>query len=1123
MSFYSITKCIFSNKEYNAIIAWYDKTSMATNPNIWKEFVSRVKPKEKKDSFEYKENLYEKKSILTKLQTIYTKSSEICSLYPKAVEVWMKENYIYSTPLSFLERETLIKKESDIHIIYSYLTLAEKYKLGLESFLNDHRKIDTNTIDGRKSVLEESAQIEHRHNTFNQVDKLKEKYPFGFESYKEEHSLKNLKSYQNALRISNSEYEIKKRNKVILEYYEILDTYKDGLASYLQEHKNINTNTFKGKESIVNNKAVIQYKNSILKEYHKIVTKYKEELECYLRSHSNININSYEGIAQIVSSKDRIISIRETFTKFQEIIQKYPDAYNVFLEENAFVNPDTFEGKTQIVSGETEIQSINSIMGKFQSLEIHKNMLSGYICFFNLTFVPIKYPYPFQKQAFEHRKEIRNLQNCIQIIKSFKTLYPKAYPFLLEAFEDPDLKMYFKDNPVLRLKRSEIQKISQMHLEMQITEDYISKSKEFGNKSLTTEVVKDFTGEGIEKKRDYLYNIDQSTKSEPILKSTSDSVKTAILSSFDKLEDKYEEFQRQVRKIKTFKNKYPNVYPLLLQAFEDLDLIEEFKDDPVLRLKRSEIKRISQMKEELQVTEEFIIVSKEFKKSAVDYITGFVDVMDFSENGTEKKRHLLYYNEQFRQVKFKPAIELNCDLEDKNTKVRCILNSELYGDSVKFVDTYSINEFYGLASRIKGYGKTFDEIELFRKKNSKAVKSYNEKYHGKYAFFVNDFDLIGSNDHKLISWINDENNREQELKNAREKVNKIKANYPNGYKIFIDKVGYSESNLTIEQFNTIINSEYTIYEYEIIQQATQLMNSCPDATFEVLGISCHTTLNATNAKKILDAKSKIVGKQTAINIKRIVEQEQKNKINEAKNLATSYPNGFSKYFPNTSLYNINYQKANEILSYRTQIINIHNFINRINNAVSGWGDIKGIPYYYFYHYYPTRFTDVTSASREVRGLIYNFKDGSSHSKVLSIVKQKLNSTFYYEDLESLCFVCIPASTVNDNNCRYRNFSRDLCEELDMYNGFEYIKITKEKSKSHLGGTDSAEYYLDGSFFNGKYVILFDDVVTRGRSMKEFKQLLENKGATVICALSIGRTYSDYYGDNREPHPWSGEY
>ena len=30
-------------------------------------------------------------------------------------------------------------------------------------------------------------------------------------------------------------------------------------------------------------------------------------------------------------------------------------------------------------------------------------------------------------------------------------------------------------------------------------------------------------------------------------------------------------------------------------------------------------------------------------------------------------------------------------------------------------------------------------------------------------------------------------------------------------------------------------------------------------------------------------------------------------------------------------------------------------------------------------------------------------------------------------------------------------------------------------------------------------------------------------ANVVCAISIGRTYSDYHGDNRTPHPWSGIY
>ena len=109
--------------------------------------------------------------------------------------------------------------------------------------------------------------------------------------------------------------------------------------------------------------------------------------------------------------------------------------------------------------------------------------------------------------------------------------------------------------------------------------------------------------------------------------------------------------------------------------------------------------------------------------------------------------------------------------------------------------------------------------------------------------------------------------------------------------------------------------------------------------------------------------------------------------------------------------------------------------------------------------------------------------------------------------------------------RYESFSRQLCSELDMYNGYDHIRVVEDKTSVREGGTFvSGELYdIDNYFFNGKYVILFDDVVTRGRSMQVFKQLLEARGATIICALSIGRTYSDYYGEHREPHPWSGEY
>ncbi|MEE0360784.1 MAG: phosphoribosyltransferase [Prevotella sp.] len=158
-------------------------------------------------------------------------------------------------------------------------------------------------------------------------------------------------------------------------------------------------------------------------------------------------------------------------------------------------------------------------------------------------------------------------------------------------------------------------------------------------------------------------------------------------------------------------------------------------------------------------------------------------------------------------------------------------------------------------------------------------------------------------------------------------------------------------------------------------------------------------------------------------------------------------------------------------------------------------------------------------------MIYDFKEarGLSYRSVSSIMTTKLQSTFTEADLSSLTLVCIPASTVQDNISRYSRFSNILCSNTGMQNGFPHISIVKEKTQSHLGGTDSAEYSYDADFFKGANVILFDDVVTRGRSMSQMKSALEQIGAYVVCAISIGRTYSDYHGDNRTPHPWSGIY
>ena len=151
-------------------------------------------------------------------------------------------------------------------------------------------------------------------------------------------------------------------------------------------------------------------------------------------------------------------------------------------------------------------------------------------------------------------------------------------------------------------------------------------------------------------------------------------------------------------------------------------------------------------------------------------------------------------------------------------------------------------------------------------------------------------------------------------------------------------------------------------------------------------------------------------------------------------------------------------------------------------------------------------------------MIYNFKDGKQHKQVCNLLVKKLKDT-YGDGLDLMTFVCIPASTRSINKDRYEFFMKEVCSKTGMRNGYEHVTIIREKEPSHLGGESDAEFDYDEDFFKDSFVILFDDVVTRGHSLFRMKRELENYGATIVGAISIGRTYSDYGGAPRLPHPY----
>lgn len=195
---------------------------------------------------------------------------------------------------------------------------------------------------------------------------------------------------------------------------------------------------------------------------------------------------------------------------------------------------------------------------------------------------------------------------------------------------------------------------------------------------------------------------------------------------------------------------------------------------------------------------------------------------------------------------------------------------------------------------------------------------------------------------------------------------------------------------------------------------------------------------------------------------------------------------------------------------------------------------NGFLYKYLLIYYPTTCSfEATNAEWENRFLVWNFKNtpgktsSLQHKRALETLIPKLlrilKSSF--KDLSRITLVCIPASTRSSNISRYELFSDILAKRTGMINSYKHITILKDGEPKHLGGTGKPTLQFDKDFFVGKYVLLFDDVITSGSSMLSIKTKLESMGAYVVAGLAIGKTkheresHSYYINSNDDDLPF----
>ena len=166
-----------------------------------------------------------------------------------------------------------------------------------------------------------------------------------------------------------------------------------------------------------------------------------------------------------------------------------------------------------------------------------------------------------------------------------------------------------------------------------------------------------------------------------------------------------------------------------------------------------------------------------------------------------------------------------------------------------------------------------------------------------------------------------------------------------------------------------------------------------------------------------------------------------------------------------------------------------------------------VPYYPYYKYKESATADMRADWK----FIWNFKDGESTQahddalqRAIDLTESALRQTFR-KNVDKLTLVCLPASSAKTNKWRFEKFSRAVCKDLGMENGFKHIKITADAAPKHSGGSGKPEKWYDSSFFRGKYVIIFDDVSTSGKSLVKEKAKLESLGTKVIGAITLAQT------------------
>lgn len=106
-------------------------------------------------------------------------------------------------------------------------------------------------------------------------------------------------------------------------------------------------------------------------------------------------------------------------------------------------------------------------------------------------------------------------------------------------------------------------------------------------------------------------------------------------------------------------------------------------------------------------------------------------------------------------------------------------------------------------------------------------------------------------------------------------------------------------------------------------------------------------------------------------------------------------------------------------------------------------------------YYPVRIKNVGEQQKADRQTIWDFKDGRAYEEVAQMTAKHLQELFGIR-ITSIVFSCVPASTAEKNELRYKRFSERVCELTHAINGYPYMQVSAKRLAVHEHRKDETE-------------------------------------------------------------------